>query len=413
MLSEFFASCTRIKKLRDGPAGSLLESFARSLSEAGYATSTARAHLRAAEHFLDWIHKYGISLSESNEQTLTRFDNHLGHCRCPQYGRADQAPVTHGVCLFISHLRDVGIVAATAPKHREHSDLLLEFTQWMRQQRGTGAATLSHYSFHLRDLLKRFGKEPIQFNASMLRGFILEKSRSCGWAAAKASTTALRMFLRFLVANGKCAVGLEAAIPTVAHWRLATLPRYLQPEEVERLIASYDRSSAVGRRNRAILLLLARLGLRAGDITHLRLGDIDWKNASIKVCGKGRRQTQLPLTQEIGQAIVDYLQNGRPRCNADTVFVSCDAPFRSIGSAAVSMIVVRAMRRANVVPPSRGAAHLLRHSFATSMLRQGATLEDIASILRHSSIETTQIYAKVDIAALQQIAQPWPEVEPC
>jgi integrase/recombinase XerD len=208
-------------------------------------------------------------------------------------------------------------------------------------------------------------------------------------------------------------VGLEAAIPTLAHWRLATLPRYLQPEEVERLIASCDRSSPVGRRNRAILLLLARLGLRAGDITHLRLGDIEWNNASIQVCGKGRRQTQLPLTQEIGQAIVDYLQNGRPQCNADTVFVSCDAPFRSIGSAAVSMIVVRTLRRAGVVRPSRGAAHLLRHSVATSMLRQGATLEDIAGILRHSSIETTQIYAKVDIDALQQIAQPWPEVEPC
>jgi site-specific recombinase XerD len=161
------------------------------------------------------------------------------------------------------------------------------------------------------------------------------------------------------------------------------------------------------------LLLLARLGLRAGDITHLRLGDIDWKSASIQVCGKGRRQTQLPLTQEIGQAIVDYLQNGRPQCNADTVFVSCDAPFRSIGSAAVSMIVVRTLRRVGVVRPSRGAAHLLRHSVATSMLRQGATLEDIAGILRHSSIETTQIYAKVDIAALQQIAQPWPEVESC
>jgi integrase/recombinase XerD len=412
MLSKFFASHTRIEALRDGPDGSLLESFARSLSEAGYATSTTRAHLRAAEHFIHWIHRNGKSLSESNEQVLAQFDSHLRRCRCQHYGHAKQEAVIHGARLFMSHLRDLGVTAAAAPKNPEDSDLLLAFRQWMRQQRGTGDATLSNYSFHLRELLERFGK-PMQFDASMLRGLILEKSRSCGWAAAKASTTALRMFLRFLVANGKCAVGLEAAIPTLAHWRLATLPRYLQPEEVERLIASCDRSSPVGRRNRAILLLLARLGLRAGDITHLRLGDIDWKNASIQVCGKGRRQTQLPLTQEIGQAIVDYLQNGRPQCNADTVFVSCDAPFRSIGSAAVSMIVVRTLRRAGVVRPSRGAAHLLRHSIATSMLRQGATLEDIAGILRHSSIETTQIYAKVDIAALQQIAQPWPEVEPC
>jgi site-specific recombinase XerD len=170
----------------------------------------------------------------------------------------------------------------------------------------------------------------------------------------------------------------------------------------------------VGRRDRAILLLLARLGLRAGDIVHLRLSDIDWKNAWIQFCGKSRRQTQLPLTQEVGQAIVDYLQDGRPPSSADTVFLRCRAPFRSLGpNGAISMIVVRALLRAGVVRPSRGAAHLLRHSIATSMLHEGASLEDIAGILRHSSIETTQIYAKVDITTLRAIAQPWPEVESC
>jgi site-specific recombinase XerD len=222
------------------------------------------------------------------------------------------------------------------------------------------------------------------------------------------------MFVRFMVAEGRCAAGLEGAIPTLAHWRLAALPRYLQPEEVERLIASCDPGSPVGRRDRAILLLLARLGLRAGDIVHLCLNDIDWKEACIHVCGKGRRHAQLPLTQEIGEAIVAYLQNGRPPTKADTLFVRCRAPFRALGShSAVSVIVDRALKRAKVVRPSRGAAHLLRHSVATSMLRQGASLQDIAAILRHRSVETTQIYAKVDIAALRQIAQPWPEVQPC
>jgi site-specific recombinase XerD len=220
--------------------------------------------------------------------------------------------------------------------------------------------------------------------------------------------------LRFLIAKGYCTVELEEAIPTLAHWRLAALPRYLQPEEVERLFTSCNRSTPLGRRDRAILLLLARLGLRAGDVVHLRLSDIDWKNASIQVCGKSRRQTRLPLTHEVGQAIVDYLQDGRPPSSADTVFLRCRAPFRPLGShSAVSIVVRRALRRAGVVRPSRGAAHLLRHSVATSMLREGASLEDIAGVLRHSSIETTQIYAKVDIAALRQIAQPWPEVQPC
>jgi site-specific recombinase XerD len=178
---------------------------------------------------------------------------------------------------------------------------------------------------------------------------------------------------------------------------------------VERLIASCDQASAVEWRDRAILLLLARFGLRAGDIVHLRLSDIDWKGAWIHVCGKSRRHTRLPLTQEVGDAIVTYLKKGRPRTNTDRLFVRCNAPFYAFSSSAVSHIVDKAFRRAGVARPSRGAAHLLRHSLATSMLRQGASLEDIAPVLRHRSIETTQIYAKVDINALRQIAQPWPE----
>ena len=142
---------------------------------------------------------------------------------------------------------------------------------------------------------------------------------------------------------------------------------------------------------------------------HLRLSDIDWKGASIQVCGKGRRHTRLPLTQEVGRAIVAYLKKGRPRTNADTLFIRCRAPFRAFSSCAVTKIVDKAFCRTGVVRPSRGAAHLLRHSFATSLLRQGASLQDIAAILRHRSIETTQIYAKVDIPSLRQIAQPWPE----
>jgi site-specific recombinase XerD len=280
----------------------------------------------------------------------------------------------------------------------------------MRQQRGTCDVTLYTYSIYIRELLRRLGEQPSRYDARQLRAFILEKSRSCGRPTAKNCAKVLRVFLRFLIAQGQCAVGLDDAIPTLAHWRLASLPRYLAPEDVERLIASCDRASSVDRRDRAILLLLARLGLRAGDIVHLRLRDIDWKNASIQVCGKGRRHTRLPLTQEVGQAIVAYLKKGRPRTNADTLFIHCRAPYCALRtSGAVTMIVDKAFRRSGVVRPSPGAAHLLRHSLATALLWKGSSLEDIAAILRHCSIETTQIYAKVDIPALREIAQPWPE----
>jgi site-specific recombinase XerD len=221
------------------------------------------------------------------------------------------------------------------------------------------------------------------------------------------------MFVRFLIANGKCADTLDGAIPILAHWRLSSLPRYLQTEEVERIISSCNLDSPVGKRDRAILLL-ARLGLRAGDIVHLRLGDIDWEKATVQVSGKSRRQVRLPLTQEVGDAIVDYLLHTRPRTEVDELFIRSRAPFRAFAShCTVSMIVRYAMRRAGVTCRSRGAAHVLRHSAATSMLRQGTSLQDIAAILRHQSIETTQIYAKVDVNALRLIAQPWPEVQSC
>lgn len=316
--------------------------------------------------------------------------------------------------LFLTYLRDVGVVTASVSGQTTQEPVLLtRFHQWMRQQRGTCDATLYHYNLSIRDLLKRVGDDPRGFDAQKLRQFILERSQRCGWSAAKTCTQAVRMFLRFLIAEGKCPAGLDASIPTLAHWRLSSLPRYLQSEDVERVIASCDCAMPVGRRDRAIVLLLARLALRAGDIVLLNLNDIDWEQAWIHVSGKGRRQTRLPLTQEVGDAIAAYLQDGRPPARIDRLFIRSCAPFRALSSCAVSAIVTRAMRRAGVKCPSRGAAHVLRHSVATSMLRQGASLQEIAVILRHRSIQTTEIYAKVDVTALRAIAQAWPEVELC
>lgn len=292
--------------------------------------------------------------------------------------------------------------------------LLLSFCDWMRQQRGTCDATLYGYSIPIRDLLNRLGEDPNTYDAQNLRQFIVDTNQRCGWASAKKCTTAVRMFLRYLIADRKCTAGLEGAIPVLAHWRLSSLPRYLQSDEVEQVIASCDPTTPVGKRNRAILLVLARLGFRAGDIVQLRLGDVDWKEASISVSGKDRRQTLMPLTQEVGDAIASYIRDGRPQTDVNAIFIRSRAPFRALANhCAVSMIAAQAMHRAGVVCPSRGAAHVLRHSVASSMLRHGASLQEIAGGLRHRSTATTEIYAKVDVAALRQIAQPWPEAKSC
>jgi site-specific recombinase XerD len=416
MLTEFFESALRIESLRAGPAGRLLEAFAQALAHSGYAEITARRHIRSAEHFVYWANRAGMQVHGPNGPALERFDRHLRRGgQCPHFGHTFRLQILHGTRLFLTHLHAAGLIeSAVLERTAPDPPLIVAFDRWMHEQRGTCESTLANYAVHLRELLTRVGDEPGTWTAQSLRQFVLEGSRTCGWAAAKKRTTALRMFLRFLIAEGQCATGLEGAIPVLAHWRLSSLPRYLPAEEVERVIASCDRTSPIGTRDRAILLLLARLGLRAGDIVQLRRDDIDWKGASIRVRGKGRRETRLPLTDEVGQAVVAYLRDGRPQTETETLFVRCRAPFRAFRShCAVSVIVDRAFSRTGVVRPSRGAAHLLRHSVATSMLRHGASLQEVGALLRHRSIATTQIYAKVDVTALRTIAQPWPEVSSC
>jgi site-specific recombinase XerD len=219
------------------------------------------------------------------------------------------------------------------------------------------------------------------------------------------------MFLRYLATQGICQPGLDAAIPAIAGWRLASLPRCLSADEVEQLLSACDLTSAMGLRDHAVILLLARLGLRASDVAGLRFADIDWDDGSILVKGKSRREARLPLAQEVGDAMLAYLEH-RPRVHDDHVFLRGIAPFRALPGSAVSQIVRRNMRRAGLTAPAYGS-HILRHCAATEMLRQGVSLYDIGSVLRHRSADMTAYYAKVDMELLKQVVQPWPEVLSC
>ncbi len=410
MLSQYFEATSRIEAIRSGPSGALIEGFAKQLFERGYSEIAARHHIRSAEHLMRWASRQGLSSEEIDERVLERFSGHLRRCNCKRFRSANRRDVLAGARFFLRHLQGVENPAIRESKPSpEEPELLRSFGEWMRQQRGTSDLTLYNYSLPLRAFIQEFGEDLARLDARLLRQFVLKQSRSPEWTKPKRCTTALRMFLRFLITEGRCRPGLLGGVPVVARWRLTALPRYFSPEDVERIIASCDSSTTMGKRDRAILLLLGRLGLRAGDIVQMQLGDIDWKEGWIQVSGKSRRQTRLPLSQEVGEAVAIYLQNGRPQTHDDALFVRTRAPFRALGShAAVSVIVAGAIRRAKVKRPSRGAAHLLRHSVASSMLREGASLQDIAVILRHRSVETTQIYAKIDARSLQTIAQPWP-----
>ena len=283
-----------------------------------------------------------------------------------------------------------------------------EFQEWLRRHRGITERTIDRHGRMVMRLLPALGPRPQNRDAPLVREVIVAETKRTSRAYVKTMAMALRGYLRFLGAHGLCRAGLEHAVPTIPEWRLSTLPRYIDVAQVEQLIATCDLTTSTGLRDRAILLLLARLGLRAGDIVSLHLNDLDWRQATLSVRGKGRRETRLPLPQDAGDALLAYLERARPRVGSDRVFFMLNAPIRPLTSSGVVTNIVRAaIRKAGIDAPMKGAG-LLRHSAATAMLRGGATLDMVGAVLRHRSPDMTAHYAKVDVTMLQQIAQPWP-----
>jgi site-specific recombinase XerD len=281
----------------------------------------------------------------------------------------------------------------------------------MRQHRGLTEATLDVYQPIIAELLTALGGDSRRYTAEALRGFALDRARQHGISRAKTVVVSVRSFLRFLGATGQCSTGMQHAILGFASWQVSTVPRFLAAEDVELVIASCA-ADGNGPRDKAVLLLLARLGLRASEVARLRFEDIDWIHGLLTVSGKARRQEKLPLPQEVGDALLLYLRQSRRPLRTPEVFTTVWAPVRPLTRAAVTHIVRAALRRAGIKAPINGA-HVLRHSVATTMLRHGASLAGIGAVLRHRSPRTTAHYAKVDFDLLSEIAQPWPEATSC
>jgi integrase len=270
-------------------------------------------------------------------------------------------------------------------------------------------ATVKLYTRDAAGLMTALGENPVAWDPAGIRSYFLDRASRSGNGRIEKLTTSLRAFLRYLAVAGRCQAGLDSVVPAYAHWRLADMPRYLTPEQVTRLIAACDGDAVARRRDRAIVLLLARLGLRAGDVAQLRLADIEWETGSLRVLGKSRYEVRLPLPQDVGDAIAAYLECRPSACQGDRVFLRTIAPCRPFRNGdGISSVVKRIMKRAAVVTPVKGA-HALRHTAATEMLRHGVPLEKIGLVLRHRGIDTTAYYAKADVALLKQVAQPWPE----
>jgi site-specific recombinase XerD len=296
----------------------------------------------------------------------------------------------------------------TSPRERVEND----FERYLSQERGLSMATRVNYRPFIRQFLsERFGHQPIHFarlQAPDIIQFVRNHARQMSPKRAGLMVSALRSFLRYLRHRGDITTNLAACVPTVANWQFSSLPKFLQPHQVQQVLNQCDRRTSKGRRDYAILLLLARLGLRACEIVALTLDDTHWERGEITIRGKGSRLTRMPLPPDVGKAIAAYLQKDRPACLTRRLFIRLQAPRRGFAnSEAISTIVARVLKKAGIDSPYTGA-HLFRHTLATQMLRQGASLADIAQLLRHQSFNTTTLYAKVDLTALQTLAQRWP-----
>jgi len=418
MIEEYFRRRQALTRVLSTPAGAYLDALATELKDQGFGRWKLRGRIVGAAHFSLWSQKGGVSVSRLHEDGLGRFQRHLGRCRCRrpfQHSRHGDVCAVSGARALVEYLRRESLVTSPPPSPpiQEQPSLVSAFNEWTRQQRGLVPSTLRGYSRVIREAIEDLGSDPSKYTAQALRTFVMKRAMAARRSCGKETVTAMRAFLRYLVAQGLCRTGMDDAIPTIAIWRLTTLPRYLAAADVDRIIGTCGEDTAVGLRDRAVLLLLARLGLRAGDIVAMEITDVDWREASIRVSGKAHVQVKLPLTQEVGNAVLRYLHLGRPpAATTERLFVRMLAPWTSLGVSSVSALVSRAITRAGVESPHRGA-HVLRHSAATEMLRQGATLSQIGIVLRHEYLDTTAHYAKVDVRRLREITQAWPEVVPC
>ena len=414
MLKTYFKRERTRATYATGPAGPYLDEFSQWLEKRGFAPLTIRRSLFGANQFTTWAQTAGIAVQNLDAASLDEFCSHLAKHGQLRYASGNSTPHCMGAHHFLSFLNAQGLVSTpvlTTPSAAQ-SPLLNEFEHWMDVHRGVTAQTLRNYRPIILDLLTTLEDRPEQLEAKRLRAFILDRANRHGKGKAKNVVTATRMFVRFLIASGRCAPGLDEAIPTIAMWRLATLPQYLPADDIEQIITACDPSTPVGARDRAIILLMARLGLRGSDIVTLRFTDINWQEATLMVSGKSRRQTRLPLPQDVGDALLHYLEYARPPVELNRVFMTSIAPWKPISRQVVGKTAARAIKRAGIQAPTSGS-RVFRHSAATTMLRQGASLQTIGDILRHTSIETSAHYAKVDTALLQQVARPWPEVVLC
>jgi site-specific recombinase XerD len=380
-----------------------LREFLADLAKAGYSSETRYHKQCLIKPFIRWVRARGVAVVDIDEACVEAFRARPSRRRYGQRTALQQ---------FVEYLRKIEVVPKLRRSEPSPAEVLLErYLGHLRDKQGLSPHSVSAYLPFVRAFVsaQRLPQKAAAVNALAVRRYLLDHSRNRSASFVRLLAASLRSFLRFCLLDGTTTTDLSSAVPPVRRWQLAGVPPLLTAEEVERVIAAADRSTARGCRAVAILLLLARLGLRASEIITLELDDIRWKTGEIVVRGKGRLHDRLPLLDDVGEALAVYLRTARGPSESRRVFLRRVAPHVGLSHpTVVSGIAREALRRADLRPAGRVGAHIFRHSLATRMIRRGASLAEIAQVLRHRSITTTQLYTKVEFEALRGVALPWP-----
>jgi len=409
MIAEEYLRTSRLfRRLKNGPHGQLVELYATLLVNDERASHGTWRCLNLVGGLLSWIERRGLRPTDLKEQVTERYLKDRAGKQSLQPG--DRAALKR----LLSALREVGMIApAPLPPITPEDQIFEGFSDYLRQERGLAPRSIiSHLP-----VVRRFLREVCPAGAGDLTNISQERviryierhARDGSAGSGKRMCWSLRAFLRYLHHKGLTPLALADCIPSIRRWKLASLPTYLSAAQVEKILGGCDRATAMGRRDYAILMMLAKLGLRAGEVASLTLDDIDWRSGEMLIRAKGRQRARMPMPRDVGAAVVAYLRDRRPTTSCRRLFLRTLAPHVGFASGcAITMIAKAALERVGIRGYAHHGAHIFRHSLATELLRSGATLSEIGQLLRHESHDTTRIYAKVDVQRLRTLSLPWP-----
>jgi site-specific recombinase XerD len=404
--NPFYVEPRALMQWKQGPLSPYVDGFARRLWQRGYSPDVGQSYVRSIGYFSIWLKDHDIKVKDVDSYKISDYIRNLKHHTDTVVSGAPHR-------LFLSYLLEIGVITKPSVKTKSKLQRIIdEYIEYLREERGLAKQTLAHRRIFTRRFLEERFSDGLanltHLKAKDFIDYIWKHAREYSTIYQNNRTLVLKDFCKFLYLRNYISKDIASCFPKMPYWKISRIPYYIEESDVNRLLNCCERETPKGIRDYAILMLLARLGLRAGEVRNLTLDDIDWETGQFAICGKGSKRNRLPMPQDVGKAIVQYLKHGRPSCRSRHLFIRMHAPHTGFEcSGAIGKIVEKGLKRANLNPLHKGP-HLLRHSFATNSLRKGASLPEISELLGHECPSSTLVYAQLDLNEIKMVAQPWP-----